>query len=204
MVEPMVSNVSLIRLIAGLLGVRFDDLWRREERRSRIRRITRSLEVAGVGQRSSRRSRSAILIGLGRWSALTLAPFSAAASDVRILAREAVQRGEPCKVILDEAVTGPELTRWNPASNVVLRVSGTDRDGAERSLSWHLILTPGFTLKKKPIQFAAPSTREILAHQGWRTSLRQRVHGRGDRRARVRVHTGSMYGRRRFARPADC
>ncbi|HEV3330642.1 MAG TPA: toll/interleukin-1 receptor domain-containing protein [Bryobacteraceae bacterium] len=39
---------GLIRLIAGLLGVGFDDLWRREERRKRVRRITRALELGGI------------------------------------------------------------------------------------------------------------------------------------------------------------
>jgi hypothetical protein len=67
-------------------------------------------------------------------------------------------------VFLDEAITGPELSRWIPASNVVLRVSGTYRDGADRRVSWHLNLTPGFSLKSKRIRLAAPSTREILAH----------------------------------------
>src|SRR5579871_1727097 len=36
---------ALIRLIAGILGVGFDDLWRREERRLREQRVIRTIQV---------------------------------------------------------------------------------------------------------------------------------------------------------------
>ena len=39
---------ALTRLIAGLLGVGFDDLWQREQRRKRIRRAIAVLQVAGI------------------------------------------------------------------------------------------------------------------------------------------------------------
>lgn len=170
---------ALIRLVAGLLGVRFDDLWRREERRTRIRRVTRSLEVAGV---------SAAVVGmialgnLYRTRAMVSVELSsvlAATSDVRILGTEELPDENQSKAFLDEAVTGPEVTRWIPASNVVLRVAGRYKDGTDRSLSWHLTLTPGFSLSSKRIRLVAPSTREILAHPGMaQVPATTWIHGR--------------------------
>ncbi len=39
---------AVVRLVAGLLGVPFDSLWRREQRRQRIRFLTRIAEAAGL------------------------------------------------------------------------------------------------------------------------------------------------------------
>src|SRR4051812_21610550 len=39
---------GVVRLIAGLLGVQFDDLWRREERRRRTRRLVLVGELCGA------------------------------------------------------------------------------------------------------------------------------------------------------------
>ncbi|HEX7153391.1 MAG TPA: SUMF1/EgtB/PvdO family nonheme iron enzyme [Thermoanaerobaculia bacterium] len=157
---------ALIRLIAGILGVRFDELWQGEERRKRIRRVLRTLEVAAVAAVVV----AAIALGnLYRTRAMVsveLGSVFAAADDVRIVVTEELPDENRSKVFLDEAANGPNVTRWIPASNVVLRVAGTYRDGADRSVSWHLDLNPGFSLKSKRIQLVAPSTREILAHPG--------------------------------------
>jgi Sulfatase-modifying factor enzyme 1 len=172
---------ALIRLVAGLLGVRFDDLWRREERRKRIRRVTRSLEVAGVAAAVV----AAIALGnLYRTRAivsLNVGPVLATASDVRIVGTQELPDENQSQVFLDQAVTDPELTRWIPSSDVVLRVTGSYRDGAERSVSWHLTLTPGFSLVSKRIQLAIPSMPEILAHPGMaHIPTTTWVHGRED------------------------
>lgn len=57
---------GLIRLIAGLLGLAFDDLWRREQRRKRIRRIVTALESAAIAVAVAAAIALGILIVLGR------------------------------------------------------------------------------------------------------------------------------------------
>src|SRR5262249_4315457 len=69
-------------------------------------------------------------------------------------------------VFLNEAVTSPELTRWMPASDVVLRVDAKYHDGAERGVAWHVTLTPGFSAAGKRIRLSAPSARQLIAHPG--------------------------------------
>jgi hypothetical protein len=59
---------------------------------------------------------------------------------------------------------------------------------AERALSWHLKLTPGFGLDAKRIQLAVPSVREILAHPGMAyIPAVNWIHGRENQR-RTNVH----------------
>ena len=157
---------AVIRLIAGLLGVGFDDLWRREERRKRVRRITRAVEVAGVA------ATVAVTIAMVNWyrarafAEFKLGPIMASASAVRIVGTEEKPNENGSETFLDEASTASELTRWIPASDVILRVTGTYPDGAERALSWHLKLTPGLSFDRKRIRLELPAARDIVEHPG--------------------------------------
>jgi hypothetical protein len=157
---------AVVRLVAALLGVDFDDLWRREERRKRVRRVTRALEVACVA------AVAVAAIALGHWYrthtrlSVDLAPIVDAATSVRIVATEETPNQNRSRTVLDAAVSSGQLTRWIPASNVVVRVIGRYPDGAERAVSWHLLATPGFSLQAKTTRLAAPSKEEILAHPG--------------------------------------
>jgi hypothetical protein len=157
---------GVIRLIAGLLGVGFDDLWRREQRRRRIRRITAAFEVVGialavvavVALANSYRSRALLHLSLG--------PVVDAASAVRITGTVEVPNENRSDKFLDEAISGRERLQWIPASDVILRVTGTYPDGAERALSWHLSLTPSFHLEGKSIRLTLPPAPEVLDHPG--------------------------------------
>lgn len=160
------EDQGLVRLIASLLGVRFDDLWRREERRRRVRRVTRALEIIGIAAAAVGvialgdfyRTHARVTIGLG--------PVVDTASDVRVVASEETPNENRSEVLLDEATSKREITRWVPASNVIIRIDGRYPDGAERALSWHLKLKPGFGLSAKRIALAVPAAGEIRAHPG--------------------------------------
>lgn len=157
---------GLVRLIASLLGVQFDDLWRREERRRRARRVTRALEISSVAAAAVGivalgnfyRTHARVTIGLG--------PVIDTASDVRIIATEEVPNDNRSDVLVDEATRKQEITRWIPASNVIIRIDGRYADGAERALSWHLKLAPGFSLSAKTIALGVPPASEIRDHPG--------------------------------------
>jgi len=157
---------GLIRLIAGLLGVGFDDLWQREQRRKRIRRIITALEAAAIAVAV------AAVIGLANsyrtraFAHLTLGPVVDAAANVRITGTVETPNENRSDPFLDEAVSARESTLWIPASDVILRVAGTYPDGAERALSWHLRLMPEFRLDAKLIRLATPAARDILDHPG--------------------------------------
>jgi hypothetical protein len=167
---------ALVRLIAGLLGVGFDDLWRREERRKRVRRITRALEVAGIAAAFALvnywgpsfvdfyRARVQRLVPI--FADLNLASIMDTASAVRIVGTEETPNENRSDTFLDEVTSAREQTRWIPASDVILRVTGTYPDGAERALSWHLKLTPGLGLVGKRIRLALPEVRDIVEHPG--------------------------------------
>ncbi len=159
------ESKGLVRLVAGLLGVRFDELWRRDERRRRMRRVTRTLEAAAVagvaaafvGLGNSYRTHARVQLELG--SVLDTVSVGVVASEESPPENRSVR-------FLDQPVHSRVVARWIPASDVILRVTGTYDDGAERALSWHLKLAPGFSPTVKHITLTAPSKEEILAHPG--------------------------------------
>ncbi len=157
---------GLIRLIASLLGVGFDDLWRREERRRRTRRITKVVETMAI---------AAIVAGIvwvGNFyrthARVTVDVGSVIDADgsARIVASEETPSENRSRVFLDTLIDGRELTQWMPASNLIVRAAANYRDGAERALSWHLILVPGFAYGTKRLHLRAPSENAIRAHPG--------------------------------------
>lgn len=157
---------GLIRLIAGLLGVGFDDLWQREQRRKRIRWITTALEAASIALAVAAAIALANFYRTRALLHLSLGPVIDAASAVRIIGTVETPNENRSDAFLDEANSGREQSEWVPASDVILRVTGTYPDGAERALSWHLKLTAGFHLDGKSVRLAVPAARDILDHPG--------------------------------------
>ncbi len=155
---------GLIRLIAGLLGVGFDDLWQREQRRKRFRRIVNALQVIGIAIAVAAalaivkdyRTRALVRLSVGQ--------MIETASAVRITGTVETPNENRSDIFLDEIISTPEKTVLIPASDVILRLTGTYPDGAERALAWHLQLVPGFHLDAKQVRLAAPQARDILAH----------------------------------------
>lgn len=157
---------ALIRLIAGLLGVGFDDLWRREERRRRARRVTRTLEVVAVAAAAV----GAIALGnfyrTRAYLSLELASIVSMASDVRLQVTQERPDENRSEIVLDEAVSSPNRAHWIPAGNLIVRVTGRYRDNEERAVSWHLVLEPGFAVASKRVQLTTPSKSELESHPG--------------------------------------
>lgn len=113
---------GLIRLIAGLLGIGFDDLWRREQRRKRIRRIATALEAAAIAVSVAVAIALANSYRTRTFAHLSLGPVVDAASAVRIVGTVETPNENRSDRFLDEAVSAREKTLWIPASDVILRV----------------------------------------------------------------------------------
>lgn len=155
-----------IRLIAGLLGVPFDDLWRREERRRRTRRLILAAELCAAALVAL------AVIALGNFYRnhalveLNLSSLSNIAGPVRVVGTEETPEKNEARHFLDRAVSSRTLRAWVPASDVILRIHAPYRDGSERALALHLTLTPAWNPGGKRLQFQLPSSEEILAHPG--------------------------------------
>jgi len=154
---------AVVRLIAGLLGVPFDDLWRREQRRARARRllVTAALFAAVTVT-------LAIVAGVSFFHgharvAVDASPVAAIADAVRVVATEEDPVTNASRVIVDEALTSARTSFWIPATNVIIRVQARYGDGADRALNFHLTPPSGFSLAKKWIDLALPPSDEITA-----------------------------------------
>ena len=172
------EDKGVVRLIAGLLGVRFDDLWRREERRRRIRYLTRSVELAAAG------AATIGIIALGNYYRthamvdVDAASVLAAAANVRIVGTEEMPVDNGSRVFEERPLSSGRIRVYVPASNVILRLRANYRDGVERGLALHLKLTSGFGLSAKRLRFRLPSAEEILAHPGMAyIPVTQWIHG---------------------------
>lgn len=157
---------GVIRLIAGLLGVRFDDLWRREERRRRARRLILAAELCAAAVVAL------VLVLLGndyRTHAvvdMNLSGLSAIADTVRVVGTEETPERNGARVFKDRGESFGALRAWVPASDVILRVQARYRDGADRALSLHLMLTPQLDPRGKRLSFPLPSAEQVAAHPG--------------------------------------
>jgi len=157
---------GVMRLIAGLLGVQFDDLWRREERRRRARRLLLAVELCAAALAAF------AVIALGNFyrthalADIDLSSLSTIAGTVRVVGTEETPENNGTRVFLDRAVSSRTLRAWVPASDVILRVHAAYRDGSERALSLHLMLTPGWDPGGKRLRFRLPRADEIAAHPG--------------------------------------
>ncbi len=157
---------GVVRLIAGLLGVQFDDLWRREERRRRTRRLVLVGELCGAAVGAF------LLVALGNFYRshaivdLDLTALSGAADSVRVVGTEERPESNEAHVFADRSVAIGALRLWVPASDIVLRVHAKYRDSAERALSLHVVLKNGFDLGAKWRRFTLPPVDQIVGHPG--------------------------------------
>lgn len=155
-----------VRLIAALLGVPFDALWRREERRLRTRRLTRIVQLATAA------SVALALVWAGNWYRghslvdVDVSSVGSVADRVHVEASEQAPDDNGSRVFWEDDVSGGRLRFFTPTSNVVVRVRATYRDGAARSLALHLTLSPGFRPGAKHLVWQLPAASEIAARAG--------------------------------------
>jgi hypothetical protein len=83
-----------------------------------------------------------------------------------VVGTEETPENNGARVFTDRAISSRTLRVWVPASDVILRVHGTYRDGLQRALSLHLVLRPGLDPGGKRLRFQLPSAEEIAAHPG--------------------------------------
>ncbi len=61
-------------------------------------------------------------------------------------------------------VTGDAARFWIPASNVIIKISATYNDGAERQISYHLDMAPSLLPGKKSLAIVLPSAADVEGH----------------------------------------
>jgi formylglycine-generating enzyme required for sulfatase activity len=160
------AEKGVIRLIAALIGVRFDSLWRREERRRRVRRFVLAAELCGTAfvallfvlLANSYRSHAVV--------DLNLLGIAKIADSVGMIGTNETPENNGVRVFVQRAgLSG----RWRcvvPASDVILRIHARYHDHDERALSLHLTLEPSFDPRRKWIRFDLPAAQQIVAHPG--------------------------------------
>jgi hypothetical protein len=157
---------GVVRLIAGLLGVQFDDLWRREERRRRARRVVLALELGGAAVAAL------LVIMLGNFYRshavveLDVSALSSIADNVRVVGSEETPENNGVRIFTEHGVSSGGARFLVPASNVIIRVHASYRDHAERAISLHLMLKEGFDPDVKWLRFTLPTAKEIAGHPG--------------------------------------
>jgi formylglycine-generating enzyme required for sulfatase activity len=157
---------GVVRLIAGLLGVQFDDLWRREERRRRARRLVLAVELCGAAVAAL------LLIMLGNFYRshavveMDLSALSSIADNVRVVGSEEAPENNGVRVFTENGVSSGSAWLWVPTSDVIVRVHAAYRDHAERAISVHLMLTEGFDPDDKWLRFTMPTAEQIVGHPG--------------------------------------
>ena len=182
------EDKAIVRLVAGLLGVGFDDLWQREVRRRRNQRIARTIQVTSLIAVTS----GAIALGnFYRTHALVEVDGSSvveAAGTVTVVAAEESPANNASREILRRTVRAGSVRAWLPASDIIIRFNARYRDDGERMIASHLLLKPGLAWKDKRVRVATPPAREILDHSGMAyIPATQWVHGR-DRTSRTNEH----------------
>jgi Sulfatase-modifying factor enzyme 1 len=157
---------GVVRLIAGLLDVPFDALWQRETRRRRARRLLLAAQLAAAAVAA------VVLIVLAnayRTHAvvdLDLAGVQAVTESVEVVGTEETPETNGSRVFLRRAASSERMRVRVPASDVILRIQANYKDGAERALALHLVLSPGFGGKGKWLRPRLPTAQEIADHPG--------------------------------------
>ena len=163
---PRLVSFSLIRLIAGLLGVSFDALWQRERRRRRLRILATTAALAAAVVATLAVVWSAAFYRSHLLVELDLRELRSIARDVRVVASEETPESNRSSVLSNQTPSGDITRLWVPASNVILRVRAAYADRAERGLAFHLLPATGFALSAKRLQLVLPTARDISAHPG--------------------------------------
>jgi hypothetical protein len=82
-------------------------------------------------------------------------------------------------LVARKILEGQRVRVWVPARDIILRINSSYRDHAERSLSYPLVLRPGFSYSTKLLHLELPSAAEIEAHPNMAyVPPTQWIHGR--------------------------
>lgn len=157
---------GLIRLVAGLLGVGFDDLWRREERRRRRQRILVVAQLAGAAAVAWMVTAGAALYRTHALVDVDLAPLAGLARDIHIVTTEETPEQNGTRIVGTHSVRDARARIVVPTSNVIVRVHATYADGADRGLAVHLLPSPGLSPTAKRVTWRLPDAPSITAHPG--------------------------------------
>jgi len=155
---------ALVRLVAGLLGVDFDDLWRRERRRARVRRLTTAAVLLGAIVATLAVVAGTAFLHAHALVELDVSPLAGIADSVRVVASEEEPDSNTSRTIVDRPVMSNTARFWIPTTDVVVRVRATYGDGADRAVNFHVMPQSGFSIARKRIPLALPAAADIVAH----------------------------------------
>lgn len=155
---------ALVRLIAGLLGVPFDDLWRRERRRTLARRLIATGALVGAITATLGVVAGVSFLRTHARVDLDLSAVAAVADSIRVVASEEDPASNSRRIFADHEVTTSRTSLWIPTTDVIIRVQTTYKDGASRVLNYHLVPRPGLALADKRLHLDLPASAEIMAH----------------------------------------
>lgn len=68
------------------------------------------------------------------------------------------------KTIRKIPVDSEVIRLWIPTKNIIARIAASYNDNADRSISYHLLLRPSFTVSDKTIKLRLPDAQEIVDH----------------------------------------
>ena len=155
-----------VRLIAGLLGIPFDDLWRREERRRRARRLKLSGQL---GAAAIAGWLLVLLVGFYRSHVLVdvdVRDLASITQHIEVATTEEAPEQNRSVQLMRRPITSNSISFWAPASNLIIRVQATYRDGAERAIAFHVQPPSGLSFAHKRLYLSIPSAKTIAARAG--------------------------------------
>ena len=130
---------AVVRLVAGLLGIEFDSLWQREQPRQRVRILVLIGELCGAALAALLVAALVSFYRSHAFADVDLSPLAGIADNVRLVVSEQNPETNGDRVYADVvAGASNSLRMWVPASDIILRVQATYRDGAPRVLALHL------------------------------------------------------------------
>jgi hypothetical protein len=97
---------------------------------------------------------------------VNLPGLTSIASEVSIVGTEENPAANASVVFIDRPIVGERLRFWAKAGDLILRLKARYKDSHDRSISWHVDLRPGFSLKAKSLTLEIPALGEIAAHPG--------------------------------------
>jgi formylglycine-generating enzyme required for sulfatase activity len=157
---------GVVRIAAGLLGVEFDDLWRRALRQRRALRVRRTVQAASAACLTISALAAGEAYRTHVFVEVVPSEVSARLPSGELVVTEESPQTNGSRLVRRMKLDASQVRAWIPASDVVVRLEGAYLDGEERAISWHRVLAPGFDWKPKRLRLVAPSVSEILAHPG--------------------------------------